>query len=76
MNASDEIKLKITHLYRTNPQIHVSVCMPGQRIQIQNEEAIIVALYPNIFQVTSHGKRYTLQYTDVLTKNVVITELS
>jgi len=76
MNAKDEIRMKITRLYRTNPQIHVSVWMPGQRIQIQNDEATIVALYPHVFQVVAHGKRYSVQYIDVLTKNIVIAELN
>ena len=76
MNAKDEIRMKITRLYSTNPKIHVNVCMPGQRIQIQNEEATIVALYPHVFEIAAHGKRYSVQYIDVLTKNVVIAELN
>lgn len=75
MATLDSIKRKINHIYRTNPKIHISVSMSRPKVKVDCREALIVGVYPNIFQIEAQGNRYTLQYTDLLTKNVRITEL-
>ena len=75
MTTLDSIKRKINRIYRTDPNIHISVSMNRPKVRVDSQEAAIVGVYPNIFQIEAQGNRYTLQYTDLLTKNVRITEL-
>lgn len=81
MNSIDVIKNKIYNLYKSDPNIHISISMTGPKINLNNEPAIITGVYSHIFQVqVSDGvsestKRYSLQYSDVLTKQITIAEL-
>ncbi|MBQ7522991.1 MAG: hypothetical protein IJT07_00495 [Oscillospiraceae bacterium] len=75
MTAVDEIKSKLEKLYRTNPNIHISVSLSRPKIALENQAAVIRGIYRNIFQIEAAGKCYTLQYTDMLTQNFRIAEL-
>ncbi|MBQ6553720.1 MAG: hypothetical protein IJL89_00680 [Firmicutes bacterium] len=75
MNVVDDIKSKIQKLFKTNSLIHIDVSMRYPKPDIVNQEAVIKAVYPSIFRIESDGKCYTLQYTDILLKNVRIAEL-
>ena len=75
MTILDEIKRRIQILYRTNPNVHIWVSLNRPKIHIENQEARITAVYPNLFEIETQGRRYTAQYVDVLTKNVQILEL-
>lgn len=73
------IKSKIKQLYATKPFIHINVTLTNPRVNLKNQPAVIKAVYPHIFQIEEcncdNPKRYTLQYTDVLTKQIEIAEL-
>ena len=71
----NEIKQKIQFLYQTHPLIHISVTMNRPRVRIEDQEARITAIYPNVFKIETRGKEYTAQYVDVLTGNLKIAEL-
>lgn len=79
MNTIDSIKREILNLYETNPNIHVNVTMSKQKINLRNKAAVIKGVYRNVFQIEDRSSTaqncYTLQYTDVLTRNIEIIEL-
>lgn len=80
MKNLDYIKNEIEKLYKTNPNIHVSVKLSRPRIIVEEKPAVITGVYKNIFQIEeSDGlsrARHTLQYADVLIGHVVINELN
>ena len=80
MNSIDSIKKEIQRLYESNPSIHISVKLTRPRLIIENAPVKIIGVYNNIFQIeenrTGHLVRHTLQYSEVLTGNVKISELS
>ncbi len=75
----DTIKQKIEKLYHTNPHIHMDVYSSRPKVLLKGEPATIVGIYPHVFQIeeSSSGtkKCHTLQYIDIITKNIVIYEL-
>lgn len=79
MNALDVIKYKIKKLYNTNPNIHVNVSITRPKVVLKNEPATIKNIYPHIFQIEEHSsgtpRCHTLQYSDILTKQIEIVEL-
>lgn len=80
MTTLEIIKSRIQKLYNTNPNIHINVTLTNPRVNLSNQSVIIKGVYPNIFRIeeTSGGqpKCHTLQYTDILTKHIVIEELA
>lgn len=74
------IKNKIEELYRTNPKIHLNVSYTHPRISLTNEPVTIQAIYPYTFEVLENSHGYanlkTIQYTDILTKNIVVVEFA
>ena len=82
MSSIDMIKKSIAHLYKTNPYIHINVTIAppkAKKTKLFNQTAVIKGVYPNIFQIeetnSENPTQHTLQYTDVLTKNIEILEL-
>ncbi len=79
MEQLELIRRQIKTLYETNPQVHMNVSIKKPRICLENAQVKITGVYRNIFQVEecSGEKRnqYTLQYTDVFIRNIVILEL-
>ena len=75
MNEIERIKRKIQTLYHTNPVIHVDVSINRPKVLVNGQQARIVGIYPHIFQIEAEGKRYSLQYSDVLIKSIRILEL-
>ncbi len=73
------IRTKITELFQSNPNIHMNVSLSRPRLQLENAPAKILGVYPHIFQIeeSSTGKvrRHILQYSDILTHQIVIAEL-
>lgn len=80
MDSLDSIKRKIAYLYKNHPKIHVNISLSRPKINLQNDPAKIVGIYPNVFIIeeSSSGavKSHTLQYIDVLTKQIEIVELN
>ena len=60
MTALEEIRYRVQKQYKTNPKIHVSVSTKLQKTAVENQEARITGVYPNIFRVEAQGKGYTL----------------
>ena len=71
----NEIKQKIQFLYQKNPDIHITVYMNRPKVRVENREARIKAIYPNVFKIETQGREYTAQYVDILTGNLKIAEL-
>ena len=80
MNSIDIIKSKIKSLYETNPSIHVNVSLNTPKISFKNKPVLLIGVYPHVFRIEDRsGQRadqYTLQYVDILTKNIEIMELT
>ncbi len=74
MSAWEKIRQRIKELAETNPKIHITVTQK-RPLQIHEHEAEIKKIYPNLFRIQSEGAYYSVQYTDVLTKTVWISEL-
>lgn len=79
MASLDLIKNQVKKLYQTHPKIHINVSMTHPRIRLKNEPVTITNVYPHIFQIEEYSngfpKCHTLQYTDILTKQIEILEL-
>ena len=81
MDYIEQIKNGIERLYKTHPNIHISVSRTHPKIIVEKSPAKIVGVYKNIFQVEEWvgGKmptRHTFQYGDVLIGQVMIEELN
>lgn len=80
MDTMDYIKSGIEKLYKTNPNIHISVSRTHPKVIVDASPAKIVGVYMNIFQVEEceGGRmptRHTFQYGEVLIGQVKIEEL-
>ena len=75
MNAKDRIRVRIQRLYESDPVIHLNVSITRPKIVLKNKTARITGIYPHIFQIEANGERFSIQYAEVLAKNVIITEL-
>lgn len=75
----DIIKSQIKRLYDTHPNIHINVSITRPKVDLKNEPVIIKGVYPHIFQIEERSsgspKCHTLQYADVLTKQIEILEM-
>ena len=81
MDYIEQIKNEIERLYKTNPNIHISVSRAHPKVIVEKSPAKIIGVYKNIFQVAEcePGKiaaRHTIQYGDILIGQVVIEELN
>ncbi len=81
MSVLDIIRDRIRILYKTNPNIHVNVTLKRpHKTKLNNLAVVIKGVYPHMFQVedSSEGvaKLYMHSYTDIVTKEVEILELS
>ena len=76
----EHIRSAMEKLYRTNPEVHISVNRIQPKLIVESSPARIVGVYRNIFQIEEcqSGKkpaRHTFQYGDILVGHVVIEEL-
>lgn len=81
MTILDIIRDRIHILYNTNPYIHVNVTLKRpHKTKLNNMPVVIKGVYPHMFQVEDNSegvpKLYMHQYTDIVTKEVEILELS
>ena len=81
MDSMDYIKSGIEKLFKTNPNIHISVSRTRPKIIVEKSPAKILGVYKNIFQIEECelGKipaLHTFQYGDILIGQVVIEELN
>ncbi len=77
MSSVDIIKNRVRKLYDSHMPIHINVSTNNPKVHLTNEAAMILGVYPHIFiiETQNYGKQ-TLQYTDLMTKNIEILELS
>ena len=75
----ERIKNGIERLYKTNPNIHLSIKLTRPKIIVEETPAVITGVYKNIFQIeendSGHPTRHTFQYGDVFIGHVSIAEL-
>lgn len=80
MNSIDHIKRSIESLYKSDPNIHISINRLHPRLNVEKSPAKIVGVYKNIFQVEAReGVKLpvrTFQYGEVLIGQVSIEELN
>lgn len=81
MNILDIMRDRIQVLYITHPHIHVNILLKHpHKMRLNNLPVVIKSVYPHMFQVedVSEGtpKLYMHQYTDLVTKDIEILELS
>ena len=80
MNTLNAIKARVQTLYRTNPNIHINVTIPGGKIHLKKHPVTITSVYPNIFQVedqtTDPASTYIVQYVELMMGYVEILELT
>lgn len=80
MTTLDLIKAKVKALYKSSPDIHITAVLQNPKISFENTPAKITGVYPHIFRIEEHSsgvpKCHTLQYTDILTSQVIIPELN
>lgn len=76
----DNIREKIKKLASSDPIIHINASLQSPRLTLKNAEAKITGIYKHLFLIeessTGRIRRHTLQYTDILTNQVEIIELS
>lgn len=79
MLTVDKIKTELKRLKEENPKVHMDVALTRPKLTLTSVEAEIVGAYAHIFQIEENSsgelKRHTLQYSDILTGQVVIHEL-
>ncbi len=79
MNSVENVRSKIQHLYRTHPEVHMSINLKNSRLHPDNMSVVIKGVYPNVFRVEDNTsgiqKFYTYQYNKIVTKEIVILEL-
>ncbi len=79
VSVLEQYKEKIEKLYKNNVKIHMDVTLSYPRLTLTNEEAVITAVYRNLFQIeeSKNGEknRHTIPYTDLITKQIVIKEI-
>lgn len=80
MTGLDLIRAKINALYKSAPDIHITAVLLNPKICFENAPAKITGVYPHIFRIEEHTgetpKSHTIQYTDILTNQVIIPELN
>lgn len=80
MNTVDVIKIKMEHLYKLNPNIHVNVSMTSPKVKLENEPVVIKGIYRNFFQIEEKSsglaRLRTHPYCDIITKRIEIKELT
>lgn len=78
MTSLERIRNSIQKLYDTHPDIRINVQMTHPKVNLKNEPVTIKGVYPHIFQIeersSGYPKCHTLQYTDVLIKQIEILE--
>ena len=80
MNTLNAIKTRVQDLYKTNPNIHMNVTIPGGRIHLKKHPVTITSVYPNIFSVedrtTDPASTHIVQYVELMMGYVEIMELT
>lgn len=80
MNTLNAIKTRVQALYKTNPNIHMNVTIPGGRIHLKKHPVTITSVYPNIFSVedrtTDPASTHIVQYVELMMGYVEILELT
>ena len=81
MSVLEGIKENIHVLYESNPDVHVNVAVKSpRRMTLENLPVTIKGVYPNMFQIEDRSGRiprqFTHLYTDIITKDIEIHELT
>ena len=80
MNTLNAIKAQVQTLYKTHPNIHMNVTIPGGKIHLKKHPVTITSVYPNIFSVedrtTDPASTHIVQYVELMMGHVEIVELN
>lgn len=76
IHSIQRIRQRILERYQRDPMIHINVSLSKPKLHLTNVPVEITGVYAHIFQIedssSGQARRYTLQYTDVLTNNIEI----
>ena len=76
---TDKLKDLIAELYKTAPDIHISISLSRPKLTVVNEPVRIVGVYAHIFMIeersTGNPRMHSLSYTQLLTDKVRIAEI-
>lgn len=76
---SQQLHAAIEQLYDKDPHIHVTIHLSHPRREGEDIPATIRGVYPNIFRIEEckdgYVRSHSVQYTELLTGQVVIREL-
>ncbi len=74
-----QVKQQVQDLYERSPHIHMDVDISRPKLHLKGEKATIVGIYPHIFVIeessTGKTRQHSLQYTDIIIKQIKIHEL-
>lgn len=72
----EELKKYVSSLYKQGKTINVTV--KKTRTKGENHDVIIAGIYPKFFTVKNAqmNLNFTIQYVDIITENIIITEIS
>lgn len=75
----DAIRDQLKKLQGSGSTVHMDVNMNHPKLHLTNAAAKITGVYSHLFQIeedsTGKIRKHTIQYNELLTKNVVILEL-
>ena len=71
--------IQVKSLCNNAPKIHVDITIQHPKLSFKNDPALIKAVYPHVFIIEEYRSGtpqcHTLQYTDILTRQIRILEL-
>lgn len=75
----ESIKQQVKELYKTAPQVHMTLTIARSKIKTESISGTITGVYPRIFTVEETNsmpvKVHSVQYTDLLTGMTKLDEL-
>ncbi len=75
----DEIKRKAEILCKANETVYISGSITSPRMTFDKEPSKIKSVHKNIFRIeensTGSPKIHTFQYTDIITKQIIIDKI-
>lgn len=79
MTLLDEVKTKTEMLCNSGETIYITGSITSPRMTFCNEPSVIKSVHKNIFRLeensTGTAKIHTFQYTDILTKQLIIDKI-
>lgn len=80
MLTLENVRKKVEDLAKKGGTVHMTVSMTNPKVMLAGEPAVIKGVYPHIFRIEEKSEGvprcHTVKYTEVVTGQVTIAELS